>query len=189
MVRLQSGATTVSNFIVNNSILDSLAGYGVLTVDNVTCKVENISFTNSTIYKAEKVITSKQNSTSVLIENCTFNEAPLGNSSNYYVDYSTSGTNNVTNGITINNCIFGIGKWSNGAITVKDIRANAATTVNGSNNFRTADHLSAGNDLPNITTYTRASNLLWEDPSSGNFRIADNSFPGRSNAGDPRWRP
>jgi hypothetical protein len=189
LVRLQSGATTVSNFIVNNSILDSLANYGVITVDNVTCKADNISITNSTFYKAEKIVTSRQNSTSVLIENCTFNEAPLGNSSSYYVDYSTSGTNNVTNGITINNCIFGIGKNSAGAITVRDVRANAATGINASNNYRTSDHLSAGNDLPNITTYTKTTTQLWQDPFNGNFKIIDGSFPGRNTSGDPRWRP
>lgn len=188
LVRLQSGTTTVNNFLVNNCIMDSLAGYGVITVDNVTCKADVITLTNSTFYKAEKIIASRQNSTSVLIDNCTFNEAPLGNSASYYVDYSTAGTNNVTNGITVNNSIFGIGKNSAGAFTVRDVRANAATTVNASNNFRTSDHLSAGNDLPNIVTYTRAAAVLWVDPANGNFRIADNTFPGRSNAGDPRWR-
>ena len=189
LVRLQSGTTTVTNFIINNSILDSLSNYGVITVDNVTCKAENISITNSTFYKAEKIVTSRQNSTSVLIDNCTFNEAPLGNSSNYYVDYNTSGTNNVTNGITVNNCIFGIGKNSAGAFTVRDVRANAATGINASNNYRTSDHLSAGNDLPGIVVYTKTTTQLWQDPANGNFRIIDNSFPGRTTSGDPRWRP
>ena len=189
LVRLQSGTTTVNNFIVNNSILDSLAGYGVITVDNITCKADNISLTNSTFYKAEKIITSRQNSVSVLIENCTFNEAPLGNSSNYYIDYNTAGTNNVTNGITVNNSIFGIGKNSAGAITVRDVRVNAATVINASNNYRTADHLSAGNDLPGIITYTKTTIQLWQDPFNGNFKIIDGSFPGRNTTGDPRWRP
>ena len=190
LVRLQSGTTTVSNFIINNSILDSLSNYGVITVDNVTCKADNISITNSTFYKAEKIVTSRQNSTSVLIENCTFNEAPLGNSSSYYVDYNTAGTNNVTNGITVNNCIFGIGKNSAGAFTVRDVRANAATVINAnSNNYRTSDHLSAGNDLPSIVVYSKTTVQLWQDPANGNFRIIDNSFPGRTTSGDPRWRP
>jgi len=191
LVRLQSGATTVSNFIINNCIMDSLSNYGVITVDNVTCKAENISITNSTFYKVEKVVTSRQNSTSVLIENCTFNETPLGGGSNYYIDYNTSSTSTVTNGITVNNCIFGIGKpnaGSAGSTTVRDVRASAATTINANNNFRTSDHLSSGNDFPNITTHSRPSSQLWQNPTAGDFKIIDNLFSGRSNSGDPRWR-
>ena len=108
IVRLQSGATTVNNYIVNNCVIDSISGYGLIQVDNATCKADNIVITNSTIYKAEKVITSTKQasgSTSVLISNCTFNEVITG--SNTYIDY---GSTNVTNGITVSNCIFGIGK-------------------------------------------------------------------------------
>jgi hypothetical protein len=191
LVRLQSGTTTVNNFIVNNSILDSLANYGVLTVDNATCKADNISITNSTIYKVEKVIVSKQNSNSVLIDNCTFNEAPFGltgTTYSYYVNYSTSPTNVVTNGITINNCIFGPGKPNVNGTAVRDVNVNASTTINASNNYRTSDHISGGNDLPNIITYTKTSTQLWQDPALGNFKIIDGSFPGKLNSGDPRWR-
>ena len=113
----------------------------------------------------------------------------MGNSASYYVDYSTAGTNNVTNGITINNCILGIGKNSNGAFTVRGIRSNAATTINASNNYRTSDHVSAGNDFPNIITYAKASTALWQNPLIGQFKIIDNTFAGRNTSGDPRWRP
>jgi len=188
VARLQSGNTTVSEFIVNNCIMDSLSNYGVLTVDNVACKAENISITNSTIYKAEKIITSRQNSTSVLIENVTINEAPMGGASNYYVDYSTSPTNNVANGITISNCIFGHGKWNNGVTTSRGVRAGAATAVNTSNNYRTADHVWAANEVPGAILYTKPASQIWLDPANGNFKIIDTQFPGRSNSGDPRWR-
>ena len=190
VVRTQSQPAIINAFEVNNCIVDSIAGYGLLTVDVATSKADVITVTNSTFYKMEKVITSKNNSTSVLVENCTFNEAPLGSSSAYYIDYSTSGTNNVTNGITANNCIFGIGKITTGGLlTVRDVRANAATVINTSNNYRTSDHLSAGNDFPGIVTYTKTAAQLWQNPSAGDFKIIDNSFPGRNATGDPRWRP
>ena len=187
ILRLQSGTATVNNFIVDNSTIDSISNYGVLTIGGTTTKVENVSITNSTIYKAEVVITSVNNSTSVLVDACTFNEAPAGNSTSYYINYGTTLT--VTNGITVSNCIFGYGKNSNGAITVRDYRASPATTITANNNYRTADHLSAGNDFPNITPpYNRTAAQLWLDPLNGNFKINDVTFPGRNTTGDPRWR-
>ena len=188
MTRLQSGTTNLGSYIVDNCVIDSLSNYGVLTVDNVTCKADNISITNTTIYKAEKVVTSRQNSVAVLINACTFNEAPWGGGSNYIVDYSTSGTNNVTNGITIDNCIFGIGKLNGTSVSVRDVRANASTIINSTNDYRTSDHISLGNDLPIVTTYSKTSTQLWQDPLNGNFKIIDAAFPGKSNSGDPRWR-
>lgn len=188
VVRLQSQPAIINNFVVDNCIIDSISNYGVINVDVATAKADNIIFRNSTIYKAEKVITSRNNSTSVLVENCTFNEAPWGGGTNYYIDYSTSPTNNVTNGITILNCIFGVGKINASSVSIRGIRANAATTINATNNFRTSDQVSLGNDVPNITTYTKTAAQLFQDPANGNFKIIDNTFPGRSTSGDPRWR-
>jgi hypothetical protein len=189
VVRTQSQPAMINNFLIDNCILDSLAGYGVHTVDVVTAKTDNIIIRNSTIYKAEKIITSRNNSTSFLIENCTINEAPIGGGGSYYVDYNTAASNNVTNGITINNCIFGIGKANAGARTVRGIRTNAATTINASNNHRTFDQVSLGNDIPSINTYGKTSLELFMDPFNGNFQIIDGTFPARNTSGDPRWRP
>ena len=189
VLRAQSQPVIIGALEMNNCIVDSISNYGVFNIDVATSRADNIKLTNSTFYKAEKIITSKNNSVSVLIDNCTFNEAPMGNSSSYYIDYSTAGTNNVTNGITVNNCIFGIGKNSNGAFTVRDVRANAATTINTANNHRTSDHLSAGNDFPSINLLTISAAQLWQDPAAGNFKIINNTFSARNTSGDPRWRP
>jgi hypothetical protein len=132
------------------------------------------------------VISSVQVSNSVLISECTFNETPLGNSKNFYFDYNA---NVITNGITITNNIFGIGKVTAGAITVKDMRVGSGTVVTVGNNYKTADHLSvATNDFPAITASIRTSVQLWQDPYNGNFKIADQTFAGRASSGDPRWR-
>jgi hypothetical protein len=192
IARLQSGTTTVTDFVVNNCIVDSLANYGVLTVDNTTCKAENVSITNSTIYKAERIIVSKTNSTSVLIDNCTINETPLGSlvtgsGFNYYVNYNA---NTVTNGISITNNIFGPGKANaTGDRAVKAVNAAAGTTINASNNYKTSDYVAALNgDLQDIILYPKPSTQLWTDPFNGNFKIADKTFPGLNTTGDPRWR-
>jgi hypothetical protein len=174
---------------MNNCIVDSIKDYGVINMDNAAMKLDNVKITNSSFHKVDKVVVSSKptaGSVSVQISDCTFNEAPLGSGSTYIVDY---GNFTVTNGITVANCIFGIGKSSSGARTVRDVRASAATSIDASNNYRTSDHVSAGNDLPSIITYTRPSHELWQDPYNGNFKIIDNTFPGRFTTGDPRWRP
>ncbi len=189
VIRLQSGTATVNNLIINNCIIDSVQGYGILTVDNVACKVDKISITNSTIYKAEKVLVSKQNSISILIDNCTINESPIGSTSNYLIDYNTAGTNEVTGGITISNCILGPGKMNTtNSTSVRGIRTGTATIITAGNNYKTSDFVSAGNEIPNIIPYNRTAAQLWVSPYTGNFTIADVTFPGRTSTGDPRWR-
>lgn len=184
IVRLQTSPVTITDFTVNNSVMDSLGSYGVINVDVVTSKVENIVIKNSTIYKAEKIVTSRNNSTSVLIENVTVNESPLAGG--YLVDYSTSPTNNVTNGIKIKNSILGIGK--NGSQAIRGVRANAATLVEATGTYTTADYVATSNQIPGVTPYSATSLNLWQDPKNGNFRLKDAAFPGKATAGDPRWR-
>jgi hypothetical protein len=186
ITRLQSGTTTVNNYIIDNCVIDSISNYGILTVDNTTVKADNISITNSTIYRAERFVTSTKQtagSSSVTVSNCTFNEILTG--SNILIDY---GSFNVTGGINVSNCIFGVVKA--GGTTQRDVRAGSSTTINGTNNYRTSDYVSAGatNDLPSVITYTKSSTQLWQDPLNGNFKIIDLAFPGKSSAGDLEWR-
>ena len=186
ILRTQSQPAILGTFQVINSILDSLAGYGVITIDVATSKVDDIIIKRSTIYKAEKIITSRNNSLSILIEDCTINEAPWGG--NYLIDYSTSPTNNVTNGVTINRCLFGIGKDNVGNRSVRGYRTGATTSVVVTNSYKTSDQTVTSNELPGINPYAGASTTLWQDPFNGNFKILDNTNPIKS-VGDPRWRP
>lgn len=196
VVRLQTAAINLGEFRVNNCIIDSIANYGVINADVASCKVDNISIRNSTIYKTEKVVTSSKptaGSISVVIDNCTFNEAPIGNStSSYIVDY---GSFNVANGISITNCILGKGKPNGTNIEVRDVRAGTGTTISSANNYVTSDHTvvvpvppAVSTALSPVISYSGTSFTLWQDPLNGNFRFADNTFPGRNSSGDPRWR-
>ncbi|MCG2613812.1 DUF5123 domain-containing protein [Terrimonas sp. NA20] len=186
MVRLQSAAINITDFLIDNSIIDSVGNYGIVSVDNVLCKIENIAIKNSTIFRTEKMVTSRQNSTSCLIENCTINQGPLGG--NYLVDYSTSGTNNVTNGVIVRNTIMGIGKSNAGNTSPRGVRASATTTISSSNVYATSDYVNASNPLPTVIAYAGLSTALWLDPLNGDFKIKDNTFAGATSAGDPRWR-
>lgn len=188
VVRTQTSPAIISMFEMNNCIVDSIKDYGVFNISVAASRADVIKITNSTFSDAQKIIVSVNNSVSVLIDNCTFNNTPLGGGSAYIIDYSSSSANTVSGGITVNNCIFGTGWNNNGNVNVRDVRTNAATIINASNNFRTSDHLSAGNDLPSITTLTISAAQLWQDPANDNFKIINTSFTGRSNSGDPRWR-
>jgi hypothetical protein len=189
VTRTQSQPAIINNFEINNCIIDSIAGYGLLTVDINTSKADNIKITNSTVYKAEKIVTSKNNSTSLVIENCTINEAPRGG--NYFIDYSTSGSNDVTQAISFKNNILGIGKSNSGNVDVRGYRIGSNSVIDVANTYTTSDFLStnATGPLPNVIPYSKLSTEIWQNPFNGNFKIIDNLFPGRSTTGDPRWRP
>ncbi len=105
---------------------------------NDASRIENVSMLNSTFYKVDGVIASASAANTVTISDCTFNEAPLGNNKNYYFDY---GSNAVTNGVNISNCIFGTGKVSGSSTTVKEVRAGSGTVIGMTNNYKTADHV------------------------------------------------
>jgi len=185
MIRTQTSTAAIGNLFIDNCILDSLSGYGVITVDVATSKVDNITIRNSTMYKVEKIITSRSNSNTITMENCTVNEAPLGGGGNYYIDYTAA--LNVTNGIIIKNSIFGVGKTA-ATLTVRGVRVGTTTTVTADNNYKTSDQVSLGNDIPNIIPYARPSTQLWQDPLNGNFKIVDALYTAKATTGDPRWR-
>jgi hypothetical protein len=188
-VRTKDVAMTISTLSINNCIISDLGSYGVVTVDNANNKVENILVRNSSIYRVSATVVknAKNSLTKVIaIEYCTINEAPLY--ANYLVDLSASFT--VTTGISINNCIFGIGKASSGNTSVKGVRGATGTSISGAGNYSTADYVSSGNAIPGTTAYTTAaSTVLFTDATNGNFKVTDVLFPGRSSAGDPRWWP
>jgi hypothetical protein len=187
VVRIKaSSPVTISNFTFSNCIIDSINGYGVLNVDNTAAKVENVVMKNSTIYKVQNVLVSKNSSNSVLIENCTFFQAPL--SGNFFVNYNG---NNVTEPIKIYNSIIGPG-WAKVGTTTTDVKgykAGGSTSLDISNTYSTADYkLSTSTDaspLPNLSAYSRPSAEIFQDPENGDFKLIDRSFP---EAGDPRWR-
>ena len=188
VTRLQSGATTVGTYSVNNCVVDSIAGYGVLTVDNIACKANIINLKNSTFYKADKILVSRQNSTSVTIENCTFNEAPLGGGSNYLIDYSTSPTNVVSGGISLKNTILGVAKLSGTSVAVRGMRYGAGTSVIVDNTYSTSDYSATSNIIADLKAAGFTSKELFSGPATGDFTIKASGFAGKSTSGDPRWR-
>lgn len=185
IIRTQAGPQ-INTVTINKCLMDSLAGYGVVTCDNTASTIQNVILTNSTISDAQKVLTSKSNATSVWIENCTFYLAPQ--SPNYFLDY---GTLAVTGGITLKNNIFGAGKPSAATPPVLTVGGFRPATINitSAGNFRTSDLIwTLATDLPGLADYTGASSALFKNPALDDFTIIDTKFAGKSTAGDPRWR-
>ncbi|NIG57530.1 DUF5123 domain-containing protein [Chitinophaga sp. Cy-1792] len=186
VVRLKSSTvgTTVNNTSFNNCIIDSIADYGVVN-GNASAAFLNVSITNSTIYKAQKVVVGGLLSNSVVISDCTFNEAPLGGSKAYLVDYAAA---NVTNGIKLTNVLMGVGGSSSGNVTVLGYRAGTGTSISASNTYSLGDYVTSSAAIPGVIAYSGLSTAVFTDPAKGNFLIKDAIFAGRSTSGDPRWR-
>jgi len=186
LARIKTGGVTIDRFEINNSIIDSIGSYGVVNVDNAGAQIKDFVFTNSTFAKIQYFVSSKNSSNSVLVESCTFNEAPLAGK--YLINFSTNPTNLVTQGIKIYNSILGIGDANGGtSAAVKGYSAASGVIIDVNNTFTLADRV-ATNDFANITAYIRPSTEVFTSPSTFNFKIKDNGFSGRSSAGDPRWR-
>lgn len=182
LVRIKTGGVNIDRFEINNSEINSISGYGIINVDNAGAKINDFVFTNSTFARVENFISSKNSANSVLIESCTFNEAPSGG--NYLINFNSF---NVTAGIKIYNSIFGIGYDVGKGSAVKGYKAASGVIFDVSNTFALSDY-SATNGFANVTAYTRPSTDVFKDPAKLDFKIQDNGFPGRSTAGDPRWR-
>lgn len=192
VARFQNQAITVSKFLVNDCQIDSIKDYGLINADGASALVEEISITNSTIYKSEKVIvSSKPTGTmkSITVENCTFNECPLGGAGvatgNALIDCNNQKFSGL---ITFKNNIVGPGLLRENVI-VRGIRPGAGA-IDAANNYSTSDaSIAIDGPVPDIIAYSKPSTDLFTDAANGNFKIKDNTFAGRNTSGDPRWRP
>jgi len=182
-VRVQNKKMAIGTFAVNNCVITNIGSYGVINVDGTDASIADISIENSTIYKADMIIVSKQNSNSISITSSTIHNAPA--EGKYLIDYSQTGTNNVTNGIKITDCIIGSGLQKK---PVRGFRANSAALVTVKGTYSTSDYVVSANALPNLISYSGTSENLFEDAANGNFKIKDSGFSGAASSGDPRWR-
>lgn len=185
-MRFQTATINIANILINNTKIDNVGGYGIVTVDAASCKAENISLTNSTVFNVEKGITSKSNSTSLTISDNTFYQAPLAGG--YLIDYNNVSITGLTK---VSNNIFGIGKANTATPPSTAVNGKRGTmTFDGSNNFSTSDYIlaSPSTAIPNVTALTKTSADLFTDPANGDFKIKDTFFTGKSSSGDPRWR-
>lgn len=186
-MRLQGAdVITIDKFTLNKCVVYEIGdngangAYAFIHSGATNGKINNISLKNSTFYKIGYglIVHSTTPSTSVIIENCTFNST-VGDA-RYFIDYNTRaiGTFSFSNNV--------FGKTYSPANSARGIRYTGTNlVVNGS--YVTSDATFVGNTF-GATGYNGTSTQLFESPANGNFKIIDNAFAGKATAGDPRWR-
>ena len=195
------GTVEVDDFIINNTVVDSIGNYGIFTADTdpaeagetPTATVNNIELTNSTFNYIDTGIQSRNNSQSILIENSTFANF-IATGGRFFRYRGSEGNNDVLNGIAIRNSIFGhswdmSGENNYGIQGIGDGLEN--TNFDLSNIWSTRNFFfTEGDEIPGfpVANYPGTQDELWVDPEDNNFFFQDLIFAGRFDSGDPRWR-
>ena len=196
VVRAKGGQGTISNYSIINSMVDSVNGYAVMTMDvNASAtdpgwRVGDLLLKNSTFAYIQYFLVSRTNTNSIVIEDCTIIGAPEAGRQ-LFRWRGGAGNNNVTNGITIRNTIIGPG-WdmsASGNVAVKGFDGLGETNFTVVNSYLTSDFVFASEEIPGFTVYGKTAEELWVNPANLNFNIKDSGFTAKNSAGDPRWRP
>ena len=192
IVRMKdAGPGTLNKYAIVNCLIDSIRDYGILTVDMNNWICNNIDIKNSTFSRIRAFITNKNNSNTVVMDGCTVNEVPAAGQRLFR--WREAGQDNVLQGITIRNCIWGPG-WDEtnaGSTGYDGFDGLAATTWTFENIYSTSDLVFQA-EKDTIKTfldaaYAATAVALWRNPLNQDFNFLDAAFPGIGNAGDSRW--
>ncbi|MFT3738148.1 MAG: DUF5123 domain-containing protein [Breznakibacter sp.] len=191
VVRAQ-GNVALEHVKINNCILDSIGGYGVINCDNANSVIRNMTLTNSTVTHAEKILVNSKSATSgsIIVDNCTFNWTPTG-SGNYYLDF---GSMTIAGDVLFTDCILAAVYTTSTAQTCNGFRS-ATNAITASGNYRTsdftwtlkADGVSYNGTPIEATVYSKSYTELWNNPTLIDYYFKDSKFEGKGIAGDPRW--
>jgi hypothetical protein len=109
-----------------------------------------------------------------------------------------AGNADITNGLTIRNTIWGHA-WDRNATGLYAVNGDNggvsldATTITIVNTYSTSQFAFVlTRETPGfpVGNYTDTDINLWVDPVTNmDFHFKDTGFPGKSDSGDPRWRP
>ena len=73
---MKGGEGTLDKYTITDCQVDSINGYGVLSVDKNTWACNDILLENSSFSKCIYFLVSRNNSNTVTLDGCTINEAP-----------------------------------------------------------------------------------------------------------------
>lgn len=190
------GKVFLKNYNITNSIVHHIGGYGIITTDTDgagNAAADNLTFTNSTFYKINTFLVSRQNMQSILIDGCTLSEIAAPNGILFRWRGAAGQLSNVLNGVTIKNTVWGHA-WdeaASGNLAVRGIEGLEATNFSVVNTYATSDFSFASAAIPGFPAlaYSGKAVQLWVDPYAGyDFHFKDSGFAGKYDTGDPRWR-
>ncbi|MFB6320863.1 LamG-like jellyroll fold domain-containing protein, partial [Saccharicrinis sp. FJH54] len=174
------GVKTISMFKINNAVVDSIGGYGVMIMDNAEAYCSDVEISNSTFSSVGQLLRwrSTDDVNSVVISGCTFYDTP---NDGYIIRLDTD---SVLNGVVISNSVFG--KSNNKLKSTANSGSRVAVTA--TNCYMTADCTLKPEDfMVAPMTYAGSDADLFADVATKDFSITDLSFMGKFSAGDPRW--
>ncbi|MDD4969509.1 MAG: DUF5123 domain-containing protein [Paludibacter sp.] len=192
ILRCQTAAVTVDTIRIDNCIIDSIGGYGVINTDVATSKITNITVTNSTLsscavlFSGAKQFASPINS--IDIENNTF--VYCISNGKYIFDYNGC----TVSSFILKNCVFGIGGKNPAEVLTTGIKGWSGTVVPTADGcYFTSDYLwvlttgttTPAAQIPGITLTTNTAQTF-EDPTKSNFKVISTELK-KVKAGDPRW--
>lgn len=188
VIRIKTAAT-ISAITMNNCLIDSIGGYGVIKQDNSSAVIEDIRITNSTITHAQKFVEATKAPTlkSFTIKNLTACFVP--GTSNYYL-FDLKGQL-LENGFSITKSLFGMG-WNTDMIN--GYRSSAAS-VTIKDNYRTSDLVwTFVTDEAGAVTVVAPMDInqlsgdiysVFADPDNNDFSVSDDRL--KDKVGDSRW--
>lgn len=175
MIRMQTTAE-ITKLTINNCIIDSIGGYGIVNNANDASYIGDIVCSNTTIGHADVMFSCGKalGINSLKLENVTTYYSPAAGK--YFMDYDK---NAVPGGISLLNCLLGGCKGD-----VKGIRsAGSSPAVDAC--YRASDLSITGNAIEGLVNCGLSSGELFADPDNLDFKITDKDLV--NVAGDPRW--
>lgn len=180
-----AGTKAVSDYVINNSIVQNIGGYGVLTVDNEAATVNNVHLTNSTFINAEWIARYgngvRSDLNAMVIESSTFFNAP--HNSKYMIDMQRTGS--TIGSFLVSNTLFGYTKGS------RPFNRFTPSTISVTNSFATSDANWDRGLIAGVTAHSATSEQVFAAPDKTNFANSDLTIIDEAlfTVGDPRWRP
>lgn len=189
--RVKAG-TQIEHFIIDNCLIDSIGGYGVINADNGKAVIRNAHVTNSTLSNCQVLFAGTKGiaPNSLVIENVTFYLCGASNKS--ITDFKGKAP---AEGITLRNCLFGPGYGATPADrTLSGWTGDVVPTMQEGLYF-TSDvvwRLGADGITPSAqllgTTLSGASDAVFRNPSANDYTNISTELGGdKPKPGDPRW--
>ncbi len=188
--RLQN-AVTIGNFTIDNCIVDSIGGYGIVNCDANKSTVDYVTITNSTFANCEKFIVVNSGKTdnsinNVKVANCTFAYCIANTKSFFDMKDRELKT------YTLDNCLFGKpGPHNKEEVTdgITGYSGSIAPSCNDcyfASDFLWQKNAETGEAKAALsgTTLKGATSDIFKSPDTSDFTVMSSEARG---IGDPRW--